>query len=67
MSNVGYVTAWAKTDLLPLIVEEDNNKIVNILQNEIGQKFNVRVAVVRKRDKDEKQVIYYNLLNINKL
>lgn len=67
MSNVGYVTAWAKTDLLPLIVEEDNNKIVNILQKEIGQKFNVRVAVVRKRDKDEKQVIYYNLLNINKL
>jgi hypothetical protein len=67
MSNVGYVTAWAKTDLQPLIVEEDNNKIVNILQKEIGQKFNVRVAVVRKRDKDEKQVIYYNLLNINKL
>ena len=67
MSNVGYVTAWAKTDLLPLIVEEDNNKIVNILQKEIGKKFNVRVAVVRKRDKDEKQVIYYNLLNINKL
>ncbi len=67
MSNVGYVTAWAKTNLQPIIVDEDNDKIVDILQKEIGSKFNVRVAVVRKRDKDDKQVVYYNLLNINKL
>jgi hypothetical protein len=40
---------------------------VDNLQKEIGSKFNVRVAVVRKRDKDDKQVVYYNLLNINKL
>ena len=29
MSNVGYVTAWAKTDLQPLIEEEVNTNIAD--------------------------------------
>jgi hypothetical protein len=63
--KASYITSWEKETLRPFIQNNSKDEFKKLTQS-IGEKFDVKASITKKRREDGSNVIYYNMLSLNK-